>query len=77
MKHYKYLIIGGGLTGDAAVRGIRELDSEGSIGMFSMAATNGSPHLTVAAPAGSHFRISSSRTPSRLRMAPAYKPRGG
>lgn len=36
MKHYQYLIIGGGLTGDAAVRGIRELDAEGSIGMFSM-----------------------------------------
>jgi len=36
MTHYKYPIIGGGLTGDAAVRGIRELDSEGSIGMFSM-----------------------------------------
>src|SRR5512143_2563916 len=35
MKHYKYLIIGGGLAGDAAVRGIRELDAEGSIGMFS------------------------------------------
>src|SRR5215208_1826138 len=36
MKHYQYLIIGGGLAGDAAVRGIRELDAEGSIGMFSM-----------------------------------------
>jgi 3-phenylpropionate/trans-cinnamate dioxygenase ferredoxin reductase component len=36
MKHYQYLIIGGGLTGDAAVHGIRELDAEGSIGMFSM-----------------------------------------
>lgn len=36
MKHYRYLIVGGGLTGDAAVRGIRELDSEGSIGMFSL-----------------------------------------
>jgi NADPH-dependent 2,4-dienoyl-CoA reductase/sulfur reductase-like enzyme len=36
MKHYKYLIIGGGLTGDAAARGIRELDTNGSIGMFSM-----------------------------------------
>ncbi|HJS19351.1 MAG TPA: FAD-dependent oxidoreductase [Anaerolineales bacterium] len=35
MKDYQYLIIGGGLTGDAAVRGIRELDSEGSIGMIS------------------------------------------
>jgi len=35
MKHYKYLIIGGGLAGDAATKGIRELDSEGAIGMFS------------------------------------------
>jgi NADPH-dependent 2,4-dienoyl-CoA reductase/sulfur reductase-like enzyme len=35
MKDYRYLIIGGGLTGDAAVRGIRELDAEGSIGMIS------------------------------------------
>jgi 3-phenylpropionate/trans-cinnamate dioxygenase ferredoxin reductase component len=36
MKKYRYLIIGGGLTGDAAVRGIRELDAEGSIGLISM-----------------------------------------
>ena len=36
MKHYQYLIIGGGLAGDAAVRGIRELDAGGSIGMISM-----------------------------------------
>jgi len=36
MKHYKYLIIGGGLTGDAATRGIRELDTDGSIGLISM-----------------------------------------
>ena len=36
MKHYKYLIIGGGLAGDGAARGIRELDPDGSIGMFSM-----------------------------------------
>lgn len=35
MKHYKYLILGGGLTGDAAARGIRELDADGSIGMIS------------------------------------------
>lgn len=35
MKHYQYLIIGGGLAGDAAVRGIRELDAQGSIGMLS------------------------------------------
>ena len=36
MKHYKYLIIGGGLAGDGATRGIREMDSDGSIGMISM-----------------------------------------
>jgi len=36
MKHYKYLIIGGGLAGDAATRGIRELDTDGSIGLISM-----------------------------------------
>ena len=36
MKQYKYLIIGGGLAGDAATRGIREVDVEGSIGMISM-----------------------------------------
>jgi len=35
MKQYQYLIIGGGLAGDAAVRGIRELDAHGSIGMIS------------------------------------------
>jgi 3-phenylpropionate/trans-cinnamate dioxygenase ferredoxin reductase component len=35
MTNYKYLIIGGGMTGDAAVKGIRELDTEGSIGMIS------------------------------------------
>lgn len=36
MKPYKYLIIGGGLAGDGATRGIRELDPEGTIGMISM-----------------------------------------
>jgi NADPH-dependent 2,4-dienoyl-CoA reductase/sulfur reductase-like enzyme len=35
MKHHKYLIIGGGLAGDAATRGIRELDTDGSIGLIS------------------------------------------
>ncbi len=34
MPHYKYLIIGGGMTADAAVRGIRELDRDGSIGLI-------------------------------------------
>ena len=36
MNDYKYLIIGGGLAGDAATRGIRELDADGTIGMISM-----------------------------------------
>ena len=36
MRHYKYLIIGGGLAGDAATKGIRELDAAGSIGVVSM-----------------------------------------
>ena len=35
MPHYKYLIVGGGMTADAAVGGIREIDAEGSIGMIS------------------------------------------
>lgn len=36
MKNYKYLIIGGGMTADSAVSGIREIDPEGSIGLISM-----------------------------------------
>jgi len=35
MKKYTYLIIGGGMTADAAVRGIRECDPEGTIGVLS------------------------------------------
>lgn len=35
MKHYQYLIVGGGLSADAAVRGIRSLDTQGSIGLLS------------------------------------------
>src|SRR5688572_5397212 len=35
MKHYRYLIVGGGLTGDAAARGILELGVAASIGMIS------------------------------------------
>jgi len=34
MPDYTYLIVGGGMTGDAAVRGIREVDDRGSIGMI-------------------------------------------
>jgi len=36
MPSFKYLIIGGGMTADAAVQGIREIDSIGRIGLISM-----------------------------------------
>jgi NAD(P)H-nitrite reductase large subunit len=35
MPKYKYLILGGGMTGDSAVKGIREIDKEGTIGLIS------------------------------------------
>jgi 3-phenylpropionate/trans-cinnamate dioxygenase ferredoxin reductase subunit len=31
---YRYLIVGGGMTGDAACKGIRDRDQDGSIGLF-------------------------------------------
>ena len=34
MKHYPYLVLGGGMTADAAVRGIRELDASRPIGLI-------------------------------------------
>jgi len=36
MAKYKYLIVGGGMTADSAVQGIREIDSTGTIGLISM-----------------------------------------
>lgn len=36
MPHYEYLIIGGGITADSAVKGIRELDPSGTIGVLSI-----------------------------------------
>ena len=35
MPHSTYLIIGGGMAADAAVRGIRQVDPHGSIGLIS------------------------------------------
>jgi NADPH-dependent 2,4-dienoyl-CoA reductase/sulfur reductase-like enzyme len=35
MPNYKFLIIGGGMTADAAISGIREVDPSGSIGLIS------------------------------------------
>lgn len=34
MTHYSYLIVGGGMTADAAIGGIREVDSSGPIGLI-------------------------------------------
>jgi 3-phenylpropionate/trans-cinnamate dioxygenase ferredoxin reductase subunit len=34
MPEYKYLIVGAGMTADAAVQGIRQVDREGSIGLI-------------------------------------------
>lgn len=35
LHRYDYLIVGGGMTADAAVRGIREADASGTIGLIS------------------------------------------
>lgn len=34
MRHHKYLIVGGGMAADSAVRGIRKVDPDGSIAMI-------------------------------------------
>ena len=34
VSHYPYLVVGGGMAADAAVRGIRELDPQGVIGLI-------------------------------------------
>ena len=36
MERYKYLIVGGGMSADAAVSGIREADTGGTIGLLSL-----------------------------------------
>jgi NADPH-dependent 2,4-dienoyl-CoA reductase/sulfur reductase-like enzyme len=45
MPHYKYLIIGAGMAADAAVKGIRELDGSGPIGIIGQ-----EPHPPYARP---------------------------
>jgi NADPH-dependent 2,4-dienoyl-CoA reductase/sulfur reductase-like enzyme len=45
MKHYPYLIIGGGMTGDAAARAIRAVDPAATIGLISA-----EPHPPYARP---------------------------
>src|SRR6185437_3139073 len=34
MTHYQYLIIGGGMTADSAVSGVRECDPKGTVGVL-------------------------------------------
>ena len=34
MKHYHYLIVGGGMAADAAVRAIRDIDKQNSIAII-------------------------------------------
>ncbi|HEV8003797.1 MAG TPA: hypothetical protein VGP63_28280, partial [Planctomycetaceae bacterium] len=34
MPNYKYLMVGGGMTADAAIGGIRDVDKTGSIGLI-------------------------------------------
>src|SRR5579862_6374890 len=36
MADYRYLVVGGGMTGDAACRGIRDHDPDGSIGLVGL-----------------------------------------
>ena len=36
MFTFKHLIVGGGMTADSAVQGIREIDKDGNIGLISM-----------------------------------------
>jgi 3-phenylpropionate/trans-cinnamate dioxygenase ferredoxin reductase component len=45
MGAYRYLIVGGGMAGDAACRGIRDHDPDGSIGLFGS-----EPHDPYARP---------------------------
>ena len=45
MADYRYLVVGGGMTADAACRGIRDHDQDGSIGLFA-----GEPHPPYARP---------------------------
>ena len=45
MAHFRYLIVGGGMTADAACRGIRDHDPDGAIGLFST-----EPHPPYARP---------------------------
>jgi len=35
MTNYAYLIVGGGMTADAAIHGIRQVDSKGPIGVIA------------------------------------------
>ena len=78
MPDYRYLIVGGGLTADAACKGIRSVDADGSIGLIG-----DEPDPPYAAPAaleGAVARKGRELDLARDRRAgrrPASRPRGG
>ena len=83
MNQYHYLIIGGGMTADAAVRGIRSIDKSGTIGLISneahipykrpplsKALWKGEPLESVwLQNAKEHAKIHTSRTVTAIRIA--------
>ncbi len=92
-EHFAYLIVGGGMPADAAVRGIRELDANGSIGVIgeeadapysrpplSKALWKGEPLESVwrnTAQAGADVRLGRRATTLDLRGKHVTDDRGG
>jgi 3-phenylpropionate/trans-cinnamate dioxygenase ferredoxin reductase component len=66
MTAYRYLIVGGGMTGDSACRGIRDHDPDGSIVMFTA-----EPHDPYARPPLSKALWSGKEEGSVFRGTPA------
>ena len=67
MHYYKYVIVGGGMTGDAAIGGIREVDTDGSIALFGDESEV--PYNRPASLQGTVARGSRSTTSSATRTA--------
>jgi 3-phenylpropionate/trans-cinnamate dioxygenase ferredoxin reductase subunit len=67
MPSHKYVIVGGGMTGDAAVKGIREVDPDGSIALIGSEPHRPykRPPLTKALWRALRLRRSGSRRPKR------------
>ena len=67
MPDYKYLIVGGGMTGDAAVHGIRAVDRVGSIGLIGAESHRpyNRPPLSKRSGRASRWRVSGAKTSIR------------